>query len=157
MGAEITEGHDFTGRRNLVQSPLLATQVKAGHAQAAAVAEDQALERPVAISDDERQSLLGDRDDPAVCLRRLAAIEHAKLDARHIFLGDRVHSRLAQIGMQLVRRFGDDDAGSALAFIRLQDDRKRQPLALQPRMNSIALCVRRVTRFFNSGVASTNP
>ena len=140
MGAELTERHDFTGRRNLVQSRLLATQVKAGHAQAAAVAEDQALERPVAISDDERQSLLGDRDDPAACLRRLAAIEHAKLDARHIFLGDRVHSRLAQIGMQLVRRFGDDDAGSALAFIRLQDDRKRQPLALQPRMNSIALC-----------------
>ena len=68
MGAEITEGHDFTGRRNLVQSHLLATQVKAGHAQAAAVAEDQALERPVAISDDERQSLLGDRDDPAACL-----------------------------------------------------------------------------------------
>ena len=139
MGAEITEGHGFSGRRNLVQSHLLATQVKAGHAQAAAVVEDQALERPVAISDDKGQSLLGDRDDPAACLRRLAAIEHAKLDARHIFLGDRVYSRLAQIGMQLVRRFGDDDAGPALAFVRLQDDRKRQPLALQPRMNSIAL------------------
>ena len=53
MVAEVTEGHDLTGRRNLVQSHLLATQVKAGHAQAAAVVEDQALERPVAISEDE--------------------------------------------------------------------------------------------------------
>jgi hypothetical protein len=65
MGAELTERYNFACGRNGLQPRTLAAQVKARHAEAAAVVEDQSFERAAAISDDERRSLLGDRDDPA--------------------------------------------------------------------------------------------
>jgi hypothetical protein len=65
MGTELTERYNLACGRNGLQPGTLAAQVKARHAEAAVVVEDQALERPAAVSDDERWSLLADRDDPA--------------------------------------------------------------------------------------------
>jgi len=58
--AEVPERHDFSRARNDVQSGVLTAQVKASHAQAAAIVQNQALERSASVANDGRWALLGD-------------------------------------------------------------------------------------------------
>jgi len=124
VGAEIPERHDLTGGWHHVQSRVLAAQMKARHAQAAAVFENQVLERPASVPDDKRRALLGDRDDSTARFRRPATVEDTEFDARHVLLDDGVDDGAMQTIEQLAGRPCDDDAGPALPLVRFEYDRE---------------------------------
>src|SRR5262245_61928980 len=139
MCAQVPERDALTVCRNDVQSRALAAQVKARHAQATAVVENQALDRAMSVPDDERRTLLGHRDDSPPRLRRPAAVEDTEFNARHVLLNNGVNGRATQTVMQIVECPGDDHTGPALAFIRFEHNGQRQVLSLQERLNAIAL------------------
>jgi hypothetical protein len=91
MCTKIAKRHHLTCEGRDVQLRVLAAQVKAGHAKATAVFENQALERPASVPDDERQVLLGDGDDSTVRGRGHATVEDTEFDARHVLLDDSVN------------------------------------------------------------------
>jgi hypothetical protein len=108
-----------------VQSRVLPPQVEASHAQSSTIIENQALERPASIPDEERRALLSDRDDSTALFSGPAAVEDAELNARHVLLDDRVNDGALQTSVEFLEGPGNDHAGSALAFVWFEHDRER--------------------------------
>ena len=104
----IAERNSLGRRRHLAQTMGVMPQMIARHADRVWVVENELLERAASVADDGWQPLLGDRQDAAARVARLADVEHAELDARHVLLHDCVDLCVCETAVQGLSRPSDD-------------------------------------------------
>src|SRR5262249_14451449 len=88
------------------------------------IAQNQLLDRGLSIAHHLRKTLFGNREDAALGLARIPVIKDAELEAGDVLLDDGVALCGSQVRFELAAAANDRHAGPALAYIRLQYDRK---------------------------------